>query len=537
MKFAKTFCKPSSCVSVVPAGLPVKLQYNEHGLLQSFRLGFSANLDPMYEDLIPANKGEILDRMKKFVPNSISTKGGTTWVYGVFYSDKVPMTEGSIPFSLTAGYIDDMLNGGKFEFYAGYAHSLAASFQGAMMIRNFLSMAKFNLLPQVVVPVAMQDQTMESLTSTASYPFNRSFVAGYFVYEELNCRYVADTLMQIRVSNEPTLFIDNDGYWKAKVLSESLKEYVFSYSAILHHNVTKGCALLIERENEDKPIDIIATRLENGAELVCNTAPVEVKCPVCGKINRIGQSSAPVQCDDPYCLSHEYPHAVKMLSTLGLDVIDQDEYNEAVKNKDILCLTDILSLDKYKDIKIEATLADVLRAAIPVEVVPHSDLLERFANKCNNDTKTVTYYLENPLRLETDLDLLEPAVRKLADWLKEPYNMSTIQTLFDIVEVSPRKQKFEGDPIFRGNTFVITGKFKRGDYNEIASIIESYAAKVIPAIEPGNDLPDLVITGSLNDGISGQVIQKARLHGIPMVEEDTFFAQYEIDDDLQRNLL
>ena len=98
-------------------------------------------------------------------------------------------------------------------------------------------------------------------------------------------------------------------------------------------------------------------------------------------------------------------------------------------------------------------------------------------------------------------------------------------------------QKFDGDPIFRGNTFVITGKFKRGDYPEIQSILMSYAANVVPDIEPGQKLPDIVITGSLNDGISGKIIQKARLHNIPIVEEDVFFTQYEIDQDLANNLL
>lgn len=538
MKFTKTFCKPGSCVSIVPAGLPVKLQYNEFGLLQTFRLGFSTDLDPMYESLEPANKAEILDRMKKFVPNSVTAKGGTTWVYGVFYSNTIPTDEGTIPFSLTKSYIDDLLAGGQFTFYAGYAHSLAASYQGALMIRNFLSMSKFNLLPQAIVPVAMQERTIQSITDTSSYPFSKTFIAGYFIYEELNCRYAADTLMQVKVTKEPQLYVDNDGYWKANVVTESGKEITFSYSALVHNNVSSGSVLLLEQETDNNPIEIIATRIGNTtSELVKNTRPQEVKCPVCGKLNRIGLSDAPIQCDDPFCMSHEYSNAVNMLSALGLEVITQDKYNEAVKNKDILCLTDILSLPEYKDEEIKASLSQVLRAAIPVATVPNTDLLERFANKCNNDVATLTYYIENPLHLQTDLDILDNAVNKLIGWLSVPYNITTLQTLLDIVEVTTRKHKFEGDPIFRGNSFIITGKFKRGDYNEIASILESYSAEVKPAFEAGEGLPNAVITGSLHDSISGQIIQKAKLHNVPIIEEDDFFFQYEIDDDIQKNLL
>ena len=48
MQFAKTVCKPNSVVAIIPVGLPVKLQYNEHGVLQKATIGFDIELDPMY---------------------------------------------------------------------------------------------------------------------------------------------------------------------------------------------------------------------------------------------------------------------------------------------------------------------------------------------------------------------------------------------------------------------------------------------------------------------------------------------------------
>lgn len=540
MKFTKTFCKPSSVISVVPAGLPLKLQYDQNGLLQLIRIGFDATLNPMFDEQEFASEKEynaVFDKVKGFVPNVISAKGGTTWVFGVLYSDNVPLDEGRIPEDLYGSYIADLLKGGRYEFYAGYATSLAIQLAGSMIIRNFLTVNKFDLLPQIVVPVSVKSETFDMLMDPTSYPFNRPFIAGYFIYEDLNCRYAHDTLFQIKVSNEPSVYITEDGCWKAKVVSEKGNAFVFNYSSIIHNNIKKGTILLAEREDINSALKISATRMKTGAQLMPKSSPESIKCPICGKLNLIGQDEAPIQCDDPHCLSHQYQDVQKMLRVFGLAVLSYDEYMDNVRAKDIQCLTDVLLLPQYKDAKISVSLSQALNAIVPVSTVPNSEIFERFANKCNNKVETVNYYLDSPLRIETDLDIVDPIVRKFATWLQDPYNVSTIRTIFDIVEITERKQKFDGDPIFRGNSFVLTGKFRRGDYQEIASIIESYAAKVSPAFEMGEDLPSAVIQGSLNDGISGEVIRKARLHNIPILDEDEFFANYEIDKDLASNLL
>lgn len=538
MRFAKTFCKANAVISAIPAGLPVKLQYNEHGLLQTFRIGLTPNLDPMYEEpSLKFDHDALMSKIKGFVPNAIATKGGTTWVYGILYSDNVPLNEGEMPKALYQSYINDIIKGGRYEFYAGFAKSLAVQFSGSLIIRNFLSSAKFNLLPQIVVPVVMKEETLNMLMDPASYPFNKNFVAGYFIYEGLNCRFAADSLLQIKVTNEPNLFIGQDGYWKATVVSEKEEGYTFNYSSILHNNIKKNTVLLAERDVATRTLNVIATRIKGGAQVVQNCSPIQVKCPVCGKVNMIGTSNAPTQCDDPHCMSHQYPNAVKMLKVFNLPELPYEEFAEKVKSKDIICLTDVLELPQYKDIEIKTSLAQALYAIIPSTEVPNADLFERFANKCKNNVDTVLYYLDNPLRIETDLDIVDPIIKRFADWLEDPYNVSTVRTILDRVEVAARSQKFEGDPIFRGNTFIITGNFKRGDYHEIASILESYSAKVSPAFEQGEKLPSAVIQGSLNEGISGKVIQKARLHNIPIIDEDDFFTRYEIDKDLEKNLL
>ena len=535
MNFAKTFCKPSAAVSVVPAGLPIKLQYNEHGVLQTFRIGFTPNLDPMYKG-VAYDTSALLNKIKGFVPQSVPVKGGTTWVFGVLYSDNVPTVEGEIPKGLYSSYIADILKGGRYEFYAGYAKSLAAQFSGSLIIRNFLTSAKFNLLPQVIVPASMSNQSLD-LMMDGSYPFNKPFISGYIIFEDLNCRYVSDVKLQVKVSNDPKLFVDSDGFWKAEVVSEAGEKFIFNYSSIIHNNIKKGSILLAEKSSNGSSLSISATRLKSGAQLVPTSTPESVKCPICNKVNMLGVNNVPNQCDDPHCLSHQYTDVVKMLKVLKLPELLYPEYLQHVENKEITCLTDVLHLPQYKDIEINATMAQAIDSVVPVTVVPNAEIFERFANKCSNSVETVNYYLNNPLHIETDLDIIDPIVRRFVTWVEDPYNASTISTILDIVKIAEKVQKFDGDPIFRGNTFIITGKFKRGDYHEICSILQSYSADVMSNFEQGKKLPDLVITGSLNDGISGQIIQKARIHNIPVADEDAFFSQYEIDDDLARNLL
>lgn len=539
MKFSKTFCKPSSTVTVVPVGLPIKLQYNQFGLLQKFTVGFSLDLDPQYEDsdVGTFNYNAAFAKIKQIVPTTISTSGGTTWVYGVLYTDRIPCSEGMLPQALFKDYIKDIINGGKYEFYAGYVHSLAASFKGPLVIRNFLAASKFDMLPQIIVPLTMTDETLQHMMNPGTYPFNYAFIGGFFIFEELSCRYVGGNLLQINVTNKVSPFVDSDGYLKGEVVTESGRKYTFNYSAIIRHGVEKGCTLLVERESESSCLTITSTRVGVGAEKVIDNSLHEVKCPICKKKYMVGGTDAPVQCDDPHCLSHAYKDALKMLNTLGLPTMSYNSFRSLVDSKNIICLTDLLELPPCKDIDVKVSMATAMYAVIPTSVVPNYDILERLANKVNNSIETLTYYLENPLRIETDLDIVDPMVKKLADWLKDPYNVSTITTILSQVDIDAKLQKFDGAPIFRGNTIAITGRFKRGDYPEIESILKSYAAEVVPSIEPGDKLPDVVIVGSLMDGISGQLIQKAKTHHIPIQYEDEFFEAYEIDKDLAQNLL
>jgi hypothetical protein len=225
-----------------------------------------------------------------------------------------------------------------------------------------------------------------------------------------------------------------------------------------------------------------------------------------------------------------------MLDKLSLPGLTYDQYRELIDNKSIICLTDILSLDNYSELRPTVTIAEALSAIVPIEVVSDSLFFERFVNSCGNLIDSVMYYLKNPGRIVTELGLDSMQCAKFITWISDPYNLTSVTALFSSVELKARSKKFEGSPIFRSNAFILTGSFKRGSYKEIASILESYEATVITDIA-GKRRPEAVIVGGTNEDISGLIIKSAKAADIPIIEEDDFFRMYGIDQDLAANLL
>lgn len=531
MKFAKTFCKPGSYVEVAPIGLQARLQYNKNGLLQ--KVEFAEPDSEGRVDFTQEAESHLLKLIYRIVPTNISLKDGTTWIEGVFFTKTLPKgCNGNIAYAATGEYIAKMIDGEEFDFYAGNVRSLAASFKGALTVRNWLMSNGFKVLPGIVVPVEMKQETLDMLFSAFTAPFNPKFIAAFYIFEGINeARFVPSGLYYGDVTKcEMTL--DADGYVKGALVigNNEVDSINFSDAVKFRCNEAPNTKILYTR-SENGVLDIVASTTNSSKPAKIVTS---YKCPICNK-QVVLPKSGPVQCDDPNCLSVLYPDACKMLNKLMLPELSYAQYREYIEDKKILCLTDILQLDNYKDIKVEVTPAEALSAIVPIHVVSDESLFDKLTNSCSQSIDSLMYYLKNPNRIITELSIPNPMIKKFISWISDPYNLTSVETLFSLVELKARKKKFDGAPIFRNNYFMLTGKFKRGNYQEIASILESYSAIVLTDFE--SKLPDAVITGGTNEDISGAVIKKARLHNITTIDEDSFFSRYGIDDDLAANLL
>lgn len=525
MMFAKTVCNPGSFVEVMPFGLFARLQYNADGILQSIQ----PTAEPYNDNIGESVSNDVFSRLANRVPMTISLKGGTTWVEGVFYSQDISKLSGKVPECLVPDYEERCE---ELTFYAGHVTSLAASFRGALTVRNWLSINHFNLLPGAVVPIEMTEDTIKMMITTGAYSFEYPYIAGYMVYEGMDYRFVDAGLSQGIIASISSS-LDENGYGKTSITLDTGVQLVVNYSDTVRFNLIEGRAIVYYLDEATNILQIVSCRdaIKSAKD---NPVSDEVKCPICGKVYQVPKSG-PVCCDDPHCLSVLYPDSCRMLTTLGMPELTFDQYAEHVANNDILCLTDILILPEFKETKPKATLADAIKSIVPVSVSASDEFFEKFANSCNQCPETVMYYAQNPQRIPIDLGMNSLAVSKFTEWVSDGYNLTSLMTVLGHVEIEARKAKFEGAPIFRSNKFVITGKFKRGSFSEIASIIESYSGTVLPDMQ--GEIPDAVITGGTDENISGAVIRSARAAGIPIVDEDTFFNAYGIDEDLAANLL
>lgn len=523
MIYAKTVCrKPGSYVAVVPAGLRVSLQYNQNGIIQSIKLLDAANSE--------VDKDHF-SMMIKFVPQKIGLTGGTTWVDGVFYFSDIPTDPGMIPDCCYATYLARFMSSDCMcEFYAATVKSLAASFGGAQVIRNWISINGFNMLPGTVVPTDFSESTIEMLLQTGSYSFRYPYVSGFYIFDGTDVLYARSGLMQGTVTDISNT-LTPEGYVQSAVTLDDVADekpvvLKFNYSDVVTHSMQNGASILYFI---DTSIHVLETR-PSSAKIKLAAIGNKVTCPVCGKIY-YAPAHGPVQCDDPHCLSVAYPQVCKMLSAFNLPELSVDDFRQLIVDKQIITVTDVLAVPPYASMEINSDLVAVLKAAVPFACCTDENVFAVLVDKCQNSVDTFMYYINNPDKMYTELDFTSIPAKKFMDWCRDDYNVLTIRTLLDIVNVQNVKPpKFEGAPMFRGNTIAITGKFRRGDQEYIASLLEGYSATVVTDFD--SDLPNMVVTGGMCENLNGKLIQAARASGIPVLDEDTFFTTYGIVADM-----
>lgn len=329
------------------------------------------------------------------------------------------------------------------------------------------------------------------------------------------------------VIKEVNTIVDEQGEFKSLLHNKDV-DILVSYTDVCNFNIQPGTYIIVDNHNNiiySEPTD-----LKSKEKL-----PREVKCPVCGKLTTvpgIGKTS----CSDPHCTSKLYTQIKQFLYIMGLDEMSFEEFNEYVKKAGISCLPDIFTLDKYKDTKIESTLAKVLHAVIPIAVSPSEEFFDTFISSAGSLESTL-YYLHNPSSIQKDLKVNMMIAERLIKWLNDSYNVLMVDTFVnmnDIITIKVNDQKFEGAPIFRNKTICILGRFRHGDLGEIMSILQSYSAKVVTSVTSSTiNKVQCILVGNLR-GEDPETIALAQAYNIPIYEELQFFKEYDIDSDIKK---
>lgn len=517
--YKRNLLKPGDYVLAVPVGLHLTLEYNTSGNLARVYKGF--NLDK--QDVTSKLMMPLL--ASNTVPGKIHITSGKTWVTGVLYTGTQFSASGDLPQAVYDSLVDSYLKyPDKFNFFAATAESTIVPLKGANQMRSTLMIDNFHLLPAWVAPANVSDDAFTKWINSDRFPFNDPIISDCIIFRGSDILYESLQLKQFTVDHIEK-YVDDNGYIKARVYNtDNNVPIAYDYSDIVRWSIGTNSLLVLDSDNQPVHSKYIGRWK---AEKRSNT----LTCSFCGKAFSV-PSSGYVQCSDPHCTSKLLSKVTHFLSVLRMDVPKSTTILALIKSHTLTCIPDLFLLDTYANKRVETTLACILRAFIPVKLITNNDVFTLFANACNNNIKTFLYYAQNTDCIASDLGIKHPDLNKLIMWFHDPCNLSDLTTVVTSVQIIFHNQdkRFNGAPIFRGKTICLTGDFVHGSITDVSAILSSYAAHVTTHFT--SDV-DCVITGSVRENIDSKVVSSARSYNIPIFDETSFFAEYEIDTDLQ----
>lgn len=518
--FVRNRLQAGDYAMIVPRGLNVAIQYSEKGAIQRVLKGYEHG-----EDISDSVLQPII--LNNIVPNKVPLKNGTTWVLGVLYTSVTIHGEGLIPGCIESTMIETFpLNANQYAFYAYDVSSYAAKFNGAVQVRQWLTFAKFNTLPGVIVPYDVTESKFSNMIAKdlTKHGWKEYDISDLYVYRKGSGDRVSTGLSYMEVDSVATE-VDQQGYWNTTLTGVTRKRIRCNYSVAKTNEIHKGC--LVVSDEDDNIVGVI-----HGAAK--RSYPDPTTCRTCGKIIPVSKSGR-VRCNDTHCISVMYPGVCHLLHVLGLPQIPYTRYKEITADVGaVFCAADILDAPEFSDAEVAITLSDVLDAAVPATILPKT-LSKQLCDACSHSAESLEYYINHTEKMIVDLGLDRAVYSKFTEWLSSPENIHDIVNLLHNthIQVCKKSMRFDGAPMFRGKTVMITGTFKRGIHAEIADILSSYAATVVTELTPS---VDCVVIGDIPEGVNGSAVIAARRSGLPVYEESTFFTMYDIDKDLAENL-
>lgn len=520
----RNFLHPADFVTLVPDGIAVTLQYNDKGIVERGHLG----LTPADRTELPKNVYEAFKASDKFRSiRSISIKGGTTWISGVFYTSNRPTYgSGNLPNSTLPYYFARFIsNCDEFSFYAANIQSQAAKLSGMVNVRRWLTLAKFNLLPGFVAPAQINRQSFDYCVRNAKFNLGYPVIPQFLVFRmgDVTC---VNAELNASVVKSVKRNIDQWGHVKASVnIADEPNALSFDYSEIFRMNVCANSMIIYHSDN------IISAYSTDNKQR--EHRPNKLTCEYCGGLISI-PATGPVKCDNDCCMSTRYSNVNNLLDAFQLPAIDFSTYIKYVRDRKILSDLDVFDLPEYATAELNTTISNLLSHIIPSYVID-INTLRALVNSCNNTVVTLRFYLSHPNKILSDLSLSNNRVYKLVSWLNTGNNMQNVlQTLdYPRIKFNDVGVKFSASPIFRDKVIMITGQFIHGDNAEIGAILRSYGARVTSVFDAS---VDCIVVGSIPIDVDGVSVRRAREINLAVFSESEFFKRFMIDEDIASNL-
>lgn len=508
-------------VTLVPLGLPITIQYSDHGPVEKVYMGHE---ESKWKDVT----NPVLTKMliNKQIPNHANTNGRVCYVRAIMYSSELQFNRGILPNCVMdkylGAYIDDP---NRFSVYAGDMHGIDDTVNMTAVATNqWLVMNQFETLPGFVVPTELDESKFETIAKR-NFPFRFPLIASYIVFHRDSSVTYPLTGLTMFQADSVNCVVDKCGNILGDVKEKGSDTiHTVPYPQVVHNDIQKNSVVVCN--SEDNFIYV-----QN--EIRASKLPRKITCKGCGKQLIVPSANVRTfRCEDPQCNSVLYPRVTQMLNTLRLPSMTFERYTEVTKEiGNIFGILDVLELDEYKDTEIEITLEDAARAIIPKDVLPGSQQIKELCIGCANSEEAYIYYVTHPETIISDLGLDRNAFSRLINWLDIPENNSDCVELLHMpnITIIKTKKQVDGSPIFRDKKIYITGTFFHGTIEDIISILEGYSATVYTKFDQS---VDCVVVGDVPENVNGHAISESKKLNIPIIEETSFFNMYRIDSDI-----
>lgn len=513
--YVENYFKAGSFIELVPIGLPITLQYNISGNLEKTYIGYGADRKDVSDVF-----NEILIS-RDYIPAKISLTKGTSWVYGVLYTNDIPRTiSGALPSCLLAAYETKFRNNPEqFRFFAGNIECTSVKFQGASHVTQYLHLCKFNVLPGWIVPPKMDRSVFDKWLNATNFSF-KHIITDYIIFSKDKTEVVSTNIRQQQIMSVEN-YIDDNGYYRCAVTLDDDTVKYMPYADAAKFGLTKELTVYLDSHS----------CMFDTAGYTVDYADT-IHCPYCGKVYSANLNSGEETiCSDIHCTSRLIRPIQRFLTVMGMSPMTVEDIKHHIKDNTLTCIPDIFLILPYVNCELNVTVGKVLQAMIPLTLIKAPDVYSLFTTACSNDIKTIKYYINNPGSIINDLKINHPDANKLISWLSDDCNASDLTTILDTeqIHISQSDKFFDGAPIFRNKLIYITGEFIHGTTSEISAILQSYSARVTTTY---TDCVDCVLVGGTNENVCGKNVVAARNMGIPIMTEQDFFAMYGIDSDL-----
>ena len=514
--YVKDYFKGGEYVTLIPIGLPITLQYNISGNLEKVYIGYDSNR----RDVSNTFMMTLLSR--DYVPGKINLTKGTSWVYGILYTNDIPTdVSGPLPECVELPLETKFTqHPEQFRFFAGNIECTSVPFHGSTHINQFLHLCRFNVLPGWIVPPVMDKSVFYKWINSSQYTFH-AVVTGYIIFSKDGSVNTVSTCVSQNTVTDVLEYNDDNGNYRVKLTLDDNTDKYINYATAYKYGISKTTLLYLDAKGNIFDTAKYSVEYQD-----------TIRCPFCGKTYTANLDlDEETYCPDVHCTSRLVSPIQRFITVMGFPVMSTEDIKTYIKNGDLTCVTDIFELEPYKSAQIKATIGKCLQAMIPISLIKTTDIFSLFSNSCSNDIKTILYYINHPTDIIADLRIDHPDVHKLIMWLSDDCNARDLTTVLELdqIEIGTIDKRFEGAPIFRNKLIYITGDFIHGNIPEISSILQSYSARVTTVF---TNLVDCVLIGGTNENINGKDVVAARNMGIPIMVEQDFFTQYDIDTDL-----